>query len=137
MMINKIKKILWKEEGMEFSDTPKDSKGLFHLKYKNKLIGYLSFNGDEWIFKYSEEYKRNPIINPIIDFPDKTKEYRNKLLWPFFAARIPAINQPFHHKKIKKAKIKKDNSVALLRLFGNATITNPYRLNAVEEPISP
>jgi hypothetical protein len=66
-----------------------------------------------------------------MDFPDKNKVYTNDQLWPFFASRIPSLNQSFQFKKIHKANVKQDDSVGLLRLFGNKTITNPFRLLAL------
>lgn len=130
-MIEKLKKILWKVDGMEFTDNPAGSKGAFQLKYGKQLIGILSYENNQWKFKYSDEFKTNQVINPIIDFPDPDKIYTNEQLWPFFASRIPSLNQSFQFKKIDKAKIKQDDSVGLLRLFGNETITNPFRLLAL------
>jgi HipA-like protein len=130
-MIEKLKKILWKVDGMEFIDNPAGSKGAFQLKYGKQLIGILSYENNQWTFKYSDEFRTNQVINPIIDFPDPDRIYTNEQLWPFFASRIPSLNQSFQFKKIDKAKIKQDDSVGLLRLFGNETITNPFRLLAL------
>ncbi len=130
-MIEKFKKILWKVDGMEFTDNPAGSKGAFQLKYGKQVIGVLSYENNQWTFKYSDEFRKNQAINPIIDFPDPDKVYTNKQLWPFFASRIPSLNQSFQFRKIDKANIKQDDSVGLLRLFGNETITNPFRLLAL------
>ncbi len=130
-MIEKLKKILWKVDGMEFNDNPAGSKGAFQLKYEKQVIGVLSYDNNQWTFKYSDEFRKEKGLNPIIDFPDTEKVYVNDLLWPFFASRIPSLNQPFQFKKIHKANISKDDSVGLLRLFGNETITNPFRLLAI------
>lgn len=130
-MIEKLKKILWKVDGMEFTDNPAGSKGAFQLKYGKQVIGVLSYENNQWTFKYSDEFRKNRVINLIIDFPDPDKVYTNEQLWPFFASRIPSLNQSFQFKKIDKANIKQDDSVGLLRLFGNETITNPFRLLAL------
>jgi len=130
-MIEKMKKILWKVDGMDFTDNPAGSKGAFQLKYGKQLIGILSYENNQWTFKYSDEFRANQVINPIIDFPDPDRIYTNEQLWPFFASRIPSLNQSFQFKKIDKAKIRQDDSVGLLRLFGNETITNPFRLLAL------
>ena len=130
-MIGKLKKILWKVDGMEFIDNPAGAKGVFQLKYGKQLIGILSYDNNQWKFKYSDEFRNNQDLNPIIDFPDTDKVYTNEQLWPFFASRIPSLNQPFQFKKIQKANIKHDDSVGLLKLFGNETITNPFRLLAI------
>lgn len=130
-MIEKLKKMFWKVDGMEFNDNPASSNGTFHLIYGKQIIGMLSYENNKWTFKYSDDFKKNQIINPIIDFPDPDKVYTNDQLWPFFASRIPSLNQSFQFKKIHKANIQRDDSVGLLRLFGNETITNPFRLLAL------
>jgi HipA-like protein len=127
-MIKKFIKAFWKVDGMDFTDNPTGSKGTFHLYFGKLLIGILMYDGNTWTFRYSDEYKKVSDIIPIIDFSDLDKEYSSRELWPFFAARIPTINQPYHFKKIKKANIREDDSVELLKLFGKATINNPYLL---------
>ena len=128
-MINKIKK-LWKTEEMEFSDNPLNSNGEFLLKYHKVIIGILKYSDGLWSFKYTDDFKGMK-IKPITDFPDTEKEYTSEQLWPFFAARIPALNQPYIYKRINKANINKNDSVELLKLFGQKTITNPVILNPV------
>jgi HipA-like protein len=130
-MIGKIKNYLWKTEGIDFSNPSSNIKADFNLAFEKILIGILTYEDGYWIFKYSDEFKKNEILAPIIDFPDKDKVYTSPELWPFFASRIPSLNQPFHDKKIKKANADKNDSVALLRLFGKNTITNPFRLSPV------
>lgn len=127
-MIKKFIKAFWKVDGMDFTDNPTGSKGSFQLYFGKLLIGTLMYDGNTWTFRYSDEYKKVSDIIPIIDFSDLDKEYSSRELWPFFAARIPTINQPYHFKKIKKANIREDDSVELLKLFGKATINNPYLL---------
>lgn len=129
-MLKRMKKAIWKVEGMEYKDSPVDQVAEFQLHYNDILIGTLTYSKGLWAYKYSDEFK-NHTLRPIIDFPDKYKVYKSPQLWPFFATRIPVINQPYHHKKIEKANAQIDDSVALLRIFGRNTITNPYRLMPV------
>jgi len=103
----------------------------FHLVYGKMLIGILTYDDGYWSFNYSDEFINNNTLKPIIDFPDLTKTYISTELWPFFLTRIPSINQPYQFKKIEKAKANKHDSVALLKIFGNETITNPYKLFAI------
>ncbi|MBK5203667.1 MAG: HipA N-terminal domain-containing protein [Prolixibacteraceae bacterium] len=128
-MIGILKKI-WKVEGMDFKDNPADSQGVFRLVYGKQLIGVLTYSNGVWSFEYSSEFKRNSFAQPIMDFPVKEKKYTNEQLWPFFATRIPSLNQPYQIKKIEQANISKNDSVGLLKLFGTETITNPFRLVA-------
>jgi len=130
-MINALKKYFWKVEGMEYSDIPSSNTAKFNLIYDAKVIGILTYENSQWTFEYSKEYQQNPVIKPILDFPDMNKTYKQKELWPFFATRIPTLNQPFHLKKINKANIADNNTASLLKLFGNKTITNPFLLKAL------
>lgn len=130
-MIKKLKKAFWKVDGMEYSDSPFSSKGIFHLMHGNKLVGILTYENKQWKFAYSDIYKVEANVRPIMDFPDMKKIYIAEQLWPFFALRIPALNQPYQLKKIRNANIAKDDAVGLLKVFGSLSITNPYRLKAL------
>jgi len=133
-MKNKIKKILTKltpwSIGEDFSSENLKSKkeAQFILSYKGKIIGILEHKGNKWIFKYSDDYKKNQFIAPLIDFPIVNKIYEFEELPPFFAARIPNLNQPFHLKKLSKYKGDKNDLVSLLEIFGQKSINNPFEL---------
>ncbi len=99
----------------------------FELKYKNKIIGYLEYKGKKCIFKYSDEFKKAPFTS-ITNFPNLDKIYEFDELPPFFAARIPTLNQPFHYYKLKKYHGDKDDLVTLLEIFGRRSINNPFEL---------
>jgi HipA-like protein len=100
----------------------------FILFYKKLTIGTLSVKVNEWHFKYSMEFKRQEKIVPLLDFPDKNREYISENLWPFFEARIPSLRNPMIKSVIDKKKIDPTNIVLLLREFGHRTITNPFIL---------
>jgi HipA-like protein len=129
-MITKIINRIWKSEGMDYTNPVSSVYAEFRLSYGKNLLGILTFDKGIWIFKYSNEFIKSN-LQPIIDFPDINKTYESLELWPFFAVRIPTLNQSYHFQKIKSAKIDKDDSVELLKLFGNETITNPFRLASV------
>ena len=130
-MIKKLKKAFCKVDGMEYADSPYSSKGTFHLMHGKKLVGILSYENRQWKFAYSDAYKAEANVRPIMDFPDIGKIYIAEQLWPFFALRIPALNQPYQLKKIRNANIAKDDAVGLLKVFGSLSIANPYRLKAL------
>jgi HipA-like protein len=130
-MIRKLKNLIWKTEGMNDLDTPVNSKGEFQLTYNNFVLGTLRFEQGNWYFEYSAEFKFQKPITPIIDFPDVEKKYQSDQLWPFFATRIPNLNQPFHEKKITTANINRKDAVSLLKVFGRDTITNPFQLQSL------
>ena len=133
-MKNKFKKIFAKltpwSLGEDFSSVELKSKkdALFILTYKNKKIGVLEHKNDKWYFEYDKQFKKEQFIVPIIDFPIIEKKYEFDELPPFFAARIPNLNQPFHLKKLSKFKGDKNDMVSLLEIFGEKSINNPYEL---------
>ena len=92
------------------------------------MIGTLEYFESKWTFKYSDEYKKNKYILPLVNFPDIDKVYKFEELVPFFATRIPNLNQPFHQKKIEKHNGDKNNLVSLLKIFGEKSINNPFEL---------
>jgi HipA-like protein len=101
----------------------------FTLSYKSLKIGYLEFspNDDSWIFLYSEEFKNQNFVAPILSFPDTNKVYEGKELWSFFSSRIPD-NVGSSSNDIK---VNQENKtlIDLLRSYGKKTITNPYDLS--------
>lgn len=127
-MLKGLKNKLWKMEGQENIETPNDTIAKFSLMYEGFTIGYLTLEAGIWKFRYSEEYKKNPVVIPIVDFPNIMEEYANKNLWPFFAYRIPGLNQPSVQDIIKEEDIDESNEVELLKKFGKYTIYNPYKL---------
>jgi len=133
-MKNKIKKIFTKltpwSIGEEFSSSNLNSKkdAQFILTYKGKKIGILEHKNNKWRFWYDEQYKKELFIAPIIDFPIVDKIYEFDELPPFFAARIPSLNQPFHFKKLLKYNGDKNDLVSLLEIFGQKSINNPFEL---------
>ena len=86
-------------------DNPADSQGVFHLVNGKQLIGELTYSNGVWDFEYSSDFKRNSFAQPIMDFPDKEKKYTNEQLWPFFATRIPSLNQRRAGTRSKKTQI--------------------------------
>lgn len=127
-MIYKALHKIWIPSGMSLKINPAEANERFLLLFKGKIIGELLHAKDFWTFQYSESFKQNPFIEPLLDFPDIHKEYKSKDLWPFFVSRIPTINQPYQLKKIRKSNIEKDDMVGLLKLFGQNTIANPFEL---------
>lgn len=105
------------------------SKAKFALSYKDLKIGFLEFSPGEnaWIFSYSEEFKKQHTIAPIISFPDTSKVYHGKELWSFFSSRIPD-NVGSSSNDIK-SKLENIALIDLLQSYGRKTITNPFDLS--------
>ncbi|MEL7245429.1 MAG: HipA N-terminal domain-containing protein [Cyanobacteria bacterium J06573_2] len=133
-MKQKIKNILQKltpwsgdEEFLSKID-PENENGKFELLFDEKLIGTLEFKDKKWVFEYSIFFKEKQFVLPLIDFPDINKKYEFDDLMPFFASRIPNLNQPYHELKLEKQEGDKTNLVSLLKIFGEKSINNPFEL---------
>jgi hypothetical protein len=101
----------------------------FVLSLEGLKVGTLRFAQGRWIFEYSDEFKKQTEIAPIMDFPGVNRSYIANELWPFFALRIPSPAQP----KVKKylhAKHKPSaDTVELLQNFGRHSSANPFVLD--------
>ncbi len=102
----------------------------FELKYNDLLIGTLSVANGMWRFEYSDDFRGNGTLRPIVEFPDINKIYHSSELWQFFASRIPSLEQAEVEEILKREHIEEDDAVRLLKRFGERTITNPFYLKA-------
>ena len=99
------------------------------MKVDTLCIGTLFCEKGDWYFKYAEDFKNHSDeYNLIVGFPDLNKTYKSNSLWPFFQIRIPGLKQPAIQEILKNEKIDQANEVALLKRFGEKTISNPYQL---------
>lgn len=128
-MTQKFKKVFarlfWSESQKQMVLTP-DNDATFLVNLGRLLVGTLLYSEGMWYFSYSDEFKSQNRVLPLVNFPSKDKEYSTKELWPFFASRIPSNAQL----QIDKDKEQED-IVTLLRRFGKRTVANPYELHAV------
>ena len=118
------------DDGIEMQvQLPKDEEAKFILKVDNIHIGTLYCEKAEWYFQYTDDFKKHSEeYNRIVGFPDLDRVYKSDSLWPFFQIRIPGLKQPAIQEIIAKEKIDQANEVALLKRFGEKTISNPYEL---------
>jgi HipA-like protein len=91
------------------------------------LVGILSQEDGEFIFRYDAGYVRRPDARPISAFPELQMEYRERTLWPFFAARMPPMEREDVKSEISKSHIQPGDTISLLGTLSKKTITNPYR----------
>jgi hypothetical protein len=91
-------------------------------------VGTLRAVDGQWLFAYSDEFRGQSEIPPIVDFPDPNQEYRSLILWPFFALRIPSTAQPAVSEFIRSQPGAKVHAAILLREFGARSAANPFRL---------
>ncbi len=86
------------------------------------LIGRLSLDGDEYVFRYEEGYSGRPITA----FPNLKREYRSNVLWPFFAIRIPPLEREDVRREMEKRSLHEDQVLELLASVARLSIANPY-----------
>jgi hypothetical protein len=126
--MNKVKEWL----GISRADltVPPDVKDEMYLYLGGVLVGTLSVSDGLWMFGYSDEFKKESLLRPLVEFPDVDTVYQSPELWQFFASRIPHILQPDVEEVLQREHIDETNIVALLKRFGGRTITNPYELRS-------
>ena len=107
---------------------PPEAYAKFLLTYDDLLVGTLTVENGLWKFAYSDKFKSESELRPIVEFPDLNKIYVNEELWQFFASRIPSTEQPEVEAILKREHVEEDDAVGLLKLFGKRTIANPFEL---------
>ncbi len=90
-------------------------------------VGILRMEGDQWVFTYSDAFRNQSKVAPIIDFPQLHQEYRSAQLWPFFALRVPSLAQANVREYLTKSQ-KEPDDARLMRKFGRRSVANPFVL---------
>lgn len=109
---------------------PPEIRAEFKLFYDELLVGILSVAEGTWRFAYSDEFKKQDELRPLLEFPDLDQVYESKDLWQFFMMRIPSPEQAEVEEILKREHIEEDDAVSLLKRFGERTTANPFRLQA-------
>lgn len=107
---------------------PPEENAEFKLLYKDLVIGILRAAQGEWTFVYSDAFRKQPELKPLVEFPDLEKRYTSKHLWPSFVMRLPSLKQAEIQDVLRREKIDASDEVQLLRRFGHRTIANPFEL---------
>lgn len=93
-----------------------------HTPDARSLVGRLSWEQDEFVFRYAPEYGSEPISA----FPRIDQEYRSRHLWPFFAVRIPPLDRDDMREEILKRSLQEDQIIEILGGVAKVSVTNPY-----------
>lgn len=105
-----------------------EAEAVFLLTYGDLLIGKLTAKQGLWHFEYSEEFRRQDELRPILEMPNVNEVYQSPNLWQFFAMRIPSLEQPEIEEILEREHIEELDSIRLLERFGKRTIANPFEL---------
>ena len=105
-----------------------EAEAVFFLTHGDLVIGTLSAKQGLWQFEYSDEFRLQDDLRPILEMPDVQKVYQSPNLWQFFAMRIPSLGQPDVEEILEREHISETDSIKLLERFGKRTIANPFEL---------
>ena len=132
-MFNALRSFLsrFKAEGYEEIETPQGIEVAFTLRYRELIVGTLRLKDGIWEFRYSAEFKKQTLLQPLIAFPDTEKVYVSDTLWPFFMSRLPSVSQPDIRETLRQEGLDERSAVDLLRRFGESTISNPFVLEEI------
>ena len=86
------------------------------------LVGRLSCEGDEYVFRYDTDYAQKPISA----FPILHQEYRSTHLWPFFAIRIPPLDREDMREEIANRSLGEDQVLEILGSVAKVSVANRY-----------
>ena len=86
------------------------------------LVGRLSFEQGQFVFRYDTEY----LGEPISAFPRKDQEYRSEHLWPFFSVRIPPFDRQDMREEIASRSLSRDQTIEILGSIARVSVSNPY-----------
>ena len=89
---NILTRLFWSENNYNMVLTT-DDEAAFNVNLGKLIIGTLTFSEGIWTFGYSDDFKLQNTISPLVNFPSKEKKYTTRELWPFFASRIPSSAQ--------------------------------------------
>ncbi|MBK9460273.1 MAG: HipA N-terminal domain-containing protein [Chitinophagales bacterium] len=127
-ILSSFKWLFKSDDQTEEIQTPQNDNAVFQLTFKNLVIGTLSLEKNIWKFAYTDEFKKQNYLKPIVDFPDITVPYQSDKLFPYFAFRIPSLTRLKVQEIIKHNE--SYNEVELLKRFGKQSIVNPFQLIA-------
>lgn len=122
--MKRLLNLFWSQGAQKQFEIIESESFSFGLFYNQEKVGSLNYNDGIWTFEYTEDFKSQKTILPLINFPNKEKTYSSKDLWPFFASRIPSNAQ------LQKNEDEVPNLIDMLKKFGKNVISNPYVLSA-------
>ncbi|MDQ3263097.1 MAG: HipA N-terminal domain-containing protein [Myxococcota bacterium] len=97
---------------------------------KSILVGFLSQDGSEFVFRYSPSFTARRDAVPISAFPDLHQdEYRADKLWPFFGVRLPPLDRDDVKEALVTYNLSPDEPLKLLARLARRTVSSPYELH--------
>lgn len=119
--------------GSEGNSIDQSSDAVFVLILGKLPILILSRNTDGWKMFYTDEFKNQCKIAPLVAFPEINKVYHSPELWPFFSVRIPSIARPEVKRTVQQEQLNYNDVAAMLQRFGRKSIGDPFELKPESE----
>ena len=107
---------------------PEKDGAAFLLTFGKLEIGELKREGGEWAFAYTDSFREQDEIKPIMGFSSTEREYHSAELWPFFAIRVPSLSQPMVREYMHEKNLEEIDEAVMLAEFGERSVSNPFRL---------
>lgn len=123
--------------GREDESIDRSANAVFVLMYGDLPMAILSHISGEWTFAYTDEFKAQKEIAPLVPFRDLEKIYRSSELWPFFLVRIPSVARPEVERTIREENLDSDDLASMLQRFGRKSIADPYVLQPKNDTETP
>jgi HipA-like protein len=96
---------------------------------EKRVLGWLSKEGGEFVFRYDPDFARSKDAHPISAFPDLEEEYRQETLWPFFAVRLPPVARQDVQDALKRHHIPENDILRMLGELSGRAVSSPYRFS--------
>jgi HipA-like protein len=100
---------------------------------KQQVVGDLSQEDGDFVFRYSPSYRSLPDANPLPAFPDLAEEYRARKLFPFFAVRLPPTEREDVKHALRRRGIASSDQLRILGSLAKRGIANPYEFELAEQ----
>jgi hypothetical protein len=108
---------------------PADQEMQLHLVHRDLLVGTLSLANELWRFEYSDSFREQSVVRPLVQFPEVDRIYSSEYLWPFFALRIPSVGRDEIRRIVDGDDgLDEEDLAQMLRRFGRKSIANPFTL---------
>jgi transcriptional regulator with XRE-family HTH domain len=125
---------------MEPSSGREDERREYRVVWQDKEtrglvpVGRLEYTGDEFVFGYNDEARRNERFTPFPSLPDLGKVYRSPDLFPFFALRLISTADPHYSAVLDALGLSQDRATPA-ELLARVPSESPHdTIQVVPEP---
>lgn len=100
------------------------------------FVGELAFDEEnhEYVFRYDADYASRDDLPAIPSFPERRREYRSKLIWPFFTTRLPPLDREDAKNAIRTRGIDSSDEFQVIGELGRRALTTPFEFHYTNRP---